>query len=214
MEILEAFMLNKATGICFLMLMLIFTGCTNVKGSIHTQGETTSTKQPNQVESSKPNISEVQDYTSDCSKVLIPSNVERDTVLDTEKGLLTVRWYDGSKGKDVGFVFRYGDQNCSESAKQLVQHVLDSVKPPAGTPTKKYISQDVAIAIAKKTYQESSIKWETTMIENKETEINNQKKTVTVWDVTATYLAGNKMVVEIDAETGVIISETEIEAVK
>jgi hypothetical protein len=191
MEILGAFMLNKATGICFLMLMLIITACNNVKGSIQTQGETT----------------EVQDLTSDCSKVLIPNNVERDTNFDIEEGLLTVRWFDDSKGKDVGVVFRYGDQNCSESAKQLAQHVL-----PADTPAKKYISQDAALEIAKKLDPKSEAKWEIKMIENKEIEINNQKKTVTVWDITATYHFGNQMIVEIDAETGATISVAEIEA--
>jgi hypothetical protein len=50
------------------------------------------------------------------------------------------------------------------------------------------------------------------MIENKEIEINNQKKTVTVWDITATYHFGNQMIVEIDAETGATISVAEIEA--
>jgi hypothetical protein len=205
MEILEAFMLNKAIGVCFIMLMLIFTACTNDKSSIQTQGESTSTP-------SKSNISEVQDFTSDCSKVLIPRNIERDTNLDIENGLLTVHWFDEAEGKNVGVVFRYGDQNCSESAQQLIQHVLDSGKLPDDTTAQKVISQDAALDIAKKLEPKSEIKWEIKMIENKEVEINNQKKTVTVWDVTATYPFGNKMIVTIDAETGATISVAEIEA--
>jgi hypothetical protein len=102
---MEAFMLSKVTGVYMLMAMLIFSACTNVK------------------ETSKPNFVGVQDFTTDCSKVVIPSNIERDTNLDIEKGILTVHWYDDSKG-NVGIVFGYKDQNCSESAKQLTQHVL------------------------------------------------------------------------------------------
>jgi uncharacterized protein YcfL len=123
-------MLNKAIGVCLILVFLILSACTN-DGHIQTQGEQpiTSTEQPKQIETSTtPNISEVQDFTSDCSKVVIPSNVERDTNLDKEKGLLTVYWYDNSKGKNMGVVFRYNEQNCSESAKAITQHVLEIEK--------------------------------------------------------------------------------------
>lgn len=107
--------------------MLILTACTNVGGVIQTPSERTpSISDPKDNDRSNPNIVEVYDLTSDCSKVAIPNNVERDTVLDKEKGLLKVYWYDPSKGKDVGVVFRYMDQNCSDSAKQITQHVLQS----------------------------------------------------------------------------------------
>lgn len=124
-------MRNKANCVCLLLVLLILlSACTNVEDP-ETQIETTTlNNQPKQIETSKPNTVEVQDFTSDCSKVVIPSNVERDTNLDKEKGLLTVHWYDNSKGKDVSVVFRYSEQNCSESAKQLIQHVLEIEKPP------------------------------------------------------------------------------------
>jgi hypothetical protein len=124
-------MRNKSIGVCFLVVIFIFSACTNAEGP-HTQRETTiSTIQPKQIETIKPNTVEVQDFTSDCSKVVIPSNVERDTNLDKEKGLLTVHWYDNSKSKNVGVVFRYTDRNCSESVNQLIQHVLKIEKPTA-----------------------------------------------------------------------------------
>jgi hypothetical protein len=130
---------NKVICVCFFLIMLIFSACSNVKNPTQTQGEVTNpAKNPKQTETSKPNVVGVQDFTLDCSKVLIPSNVERDTSLNEEKGLLTVRWLDESKGEDVGVVFRYKDQNCSESAKQLVQHVLNTAnQTPASTPAKK-----------------------------------------------------------------------------
>lgn len=108
-------------GVCFLLVMLIISACTNDEGP-----QPQEATQPKQIETSKPNITEVQDFTSECSKVLIPSNVEQNTNLDKEKGLLTVYWYDNSKDKNVGVIFRYNDKNCSESAKQLIQHVLST----------------------------------------------------------------------------------------
>jgi hypothetical protein len=91
------------------------------------------------------------------------------------------------------------------SIKQLIQ-------TPTSTPIKSYISQDVALDVAKKAYPKADIKWDAKMIENKEVESNNMKKKITVWDVTAIYPAGNKMIVEIDASSGEQISLTEIEA--
>lgn len=123
-------MRNKAIGVCFLLVIFIFSACTIVEGP-HAQKETTiSTNQLKQIEITKPKTIEVQDFTLDCSKVVIPSNVERNTNLDKEKGLLTVHWYDNSKSKDVGVIFRYGDQNCSESAIQLIQYALKTESSP------------------------------------------------------------------------------------
>jgi uncharacterized protein YcfL len=121
----------KKYSLTIMVFMMLLVACSN-----ESTVETTSTKDPKQMESLKPNIVEVQDFTSDCSKVVIPSNVERDTNLDKEKGLLTVYWYDDSKGKDMGVAFRYKDQNCSENAKQVIQHVLET-KEKQKLPTKE-----------------------------------------------------------------------------
>jgi hypothetical protein len=75
-----------------------------------------------------PNITKVQDLTNDCSKVVIPTNVERDTLLDIEKELITVYWLDQTTEEDVGVKYKYTDQNCSESAKQMTAHLLGDQK--------------------------------------------------------------------------------------
>jgi hypothetical protein len=49
-------MRNKATGICFIIVLLIFSACTYVDSRIQTQKEQIhSTKQPKQIETSNPN---------------------------------------------------------------------------------------------------------------------------------------------------------------
>jgi hypothetical protein len=127
-------MRHKTISVCFLLVMFIFSACTNVEG----RGETTIP-----IKTSQSNTVEVQDFTSDCSKVVIPTNVERDTNIDKEKGLLTVRWYDNSKGKDAGVVFRYNEQNCSESAREITRHVLEIEKPLAGEGTEELLQSSL-----------------------------------------------------------------------
>jgi uncharacterized membrane protein YkoI len=74
-----------------------------------------------------------------------------------------------------------------------------------------YISLEEAIEVAKESDNNPELKWSAKLIENKEQEIDNKKATLTVWEVTALYPAGNKMVVTLDAGTGKQISLTEIE---
>ncbi len=71
------------------------------------------------------NITKPVDLTNDCSKVVIPLNVERNTDIDKEKGIIKVYWLDQTTGENVGVMYKYGDQNCSESAKEMAVHVLE-----------------------------------------------------------------------------------------
>jgi hypothetical protein len=106
---------------------------------------------------------------------------------------------------------------CSKnepSVNPTITTLKDSTQPSISSSAEKYISQDVALDIAKKLDSKADLKWDANMIKDKQVEINNQKKTMTVWDVTAIYPAGNKMIVEIDAVTGKIISQADIEAKK
>lgn len=75
-----------------------------------------------------PNI--VQSKEIDCATLEIPQNVETNTNLDKENGILEVSWFDRSQGKDVIFKIRYTDKdsNCSESVKHLISHVLEADK--------------------------------------------------------------------------------------
>jgi len=84
------------------------------------------TNQDQNVHSSEapPNITKVQDLTNDCSKVVLPADGERNTSLDKEKKLITVFWFDETTGEDTGVMYRYTDQNCSESAKEMTAHLL------------------------------------------------------------------------------------------
>jgi hypothetical protein len=106
---------------------------------------------------------------------------------------------------------------CSKnepSVNLTITPLKESTQPAISSPAEKYISQDVALDIAKKLDSKADIKWDANLIKDKQVEINNQKKTMTVWDLTAKYPAGNKMVVEIDAVTGTILSQADIEAKK
>ncbi|MDB5053033.1 MAG: hypothetical protein JWM44_1083 [Bacilli bacterium] len=104
---------------------------------------------------------------------------------------------------------------CSKnesSVNTTIASIKQLTQTATSTPIKKYISQDDALDVAKKLDPNADIKWDAKMIENKEVESNNIKKIITVWDVTAIYPAGNKMIVEIDAISGEQVSLTEIEA--
>jgi PBP1b-binding outer membrane lipoprotein LpoB len=106
----------------FLWLTIILSSCTNSNQiSKESQNvppaETPTTEAP-------PNITPVQDLTNDCSKVDLPKNVERDTKLDIEKKLITVYWLDQTTAEDVGVMYEYTDSNCSESAKEMTNHLL------------------------------------------------------------------------------------------
>ncbi len=61
---------------------------------------------------------------SDCLKVTIPTDKEVNTYVDKEKKVLEASWYDESKGQDVTITIRYTDDNCSESVKNLILHVV------------------------------------------------------------------------------------------
>jgi hypothetical protein len=61
---------------------------------------------------------------SDCSKITIPNETEVNTNVDTGKKILEASWYDDTKGKDVTVSIRYSENNCSESVKKLISHVI------------------------------------------------------------------------------------------
>jgi len=77
----------------------------------------------------------------------------------------------------------------------------------------QYISKEKAIEIAKK-YEDhhEDLIWETKFEENREFDINNKKEKYTVWIVTGSYPAGNKMIVYINAKNEQIIVISELEA--
>ncbi|WP_199616295.1 WD40/YVTN/BNR-like repeat-containing protein [Paenibacillus alkalitolerans] len=133
----------KYIMIMFLCLLVILSGCSKTDDMTseapvnQNESLTADNNKPKQTKPSQdnetnspdePNITKVQDLTADCSKVVIPTNKERDTHLDKEKEMLTVYWYDETKEKDVGVVFRYTDPNCSESASQVSAHVLQDTQ--------------------------------------------------------------------------------------
>lgn len=76
----------------------------------------------------------------------------------------------------------------------------------------KYIKEQEALELAKKHDNNKDIKWESKLAENMEIEINNIKVNQAVWVITATYPAGNKMIVYLDADNGKELVLSEIEA--
>jgi PBP1b-binding outer membrane lipoprotein LpoB len=84
----------------------------------------------------------------------------------------------------------------------------------ASDPQKNYISEETAINIAKKQdfNAPKEVTWSAKFEKNAPIEMNNEVKPYDVWKVTATYPAGNKMIVTLDAKTGDILALGEIES--
>jgi hypothetical protein len=72
----------------------------------------------------------------------------------------------------------------------------------------KYVDMETAMKLGKQMDPKTEAVWSAKLVENKEIE----KQTYTVWEVTAVYPAGNKMIVTIDAVTGKQLVLGEIEA--
>jgi hypothetical protein len=105
-----------------LLTTIILSSCTNTNQISNESQNVPPTETPTIEASSK--ITPVQDLTKDCSRVVIPKDVERDTQLDTVKKLITVFWLDQTTAEDVGVMYEYTDSNCSVSAKELTDHLL------------------------------------------------------------------------------------------
>ncbi len=104
-----------------LLTVIILSGCSKTNQLTNKDQNVPPTEAP-------PNITKVKDLTNDCSKVVLPTNVERNTGLDIEKEIITVSWLDPTTAEDVGVMYRYTDQNCSESAKEMTDHLLEDAK--------------------------------------------------------------------------------------
>jgi hypothetical protein len=91
-------------------------------------------------------------FVSDCSKIQIPMNVALDTNLDNDKGLLTVYWYDEQKAKDVAITFNYKDQSCSDSAKKIIDHVLNIYSSGSSGSKGKVLEENHLITNSKYSY--------------------------------------------------------------
>lgn len=94
----------------------------------------------------------------------------------------------------------------------VVIFILTSCTPQTQTQnTRIQISEQEAIEIAKWFESDNSLTWSAMLEENKEVEVNNEKKLLSVWSVSTTYPFGNKLIVTVDAINGDIISLTETE---
>lgn len=110
----------KKSFVFVLLLLVIVAGCAQKQ-------QVSDTNQLSNQPKDTPNVAQSKGI-SDCSTLEIPKNVERNTNLDKENGILEVSWFDNSQGKDVTYKIRYTDKNCSESIKQLISHVLETEK--------------------------------------------------------------------------------------
>ncbi|MFC5471134.1 hypothetical protein ACFPPD_20815 [Cohnella suwonensis] len=75
-----------------------------------------------------------------------------------------------------------------------------------------HIDTNQAIEIAKKLETNEDVVWQASLEKNKEVVIGNAAEKHDVWIVTAEYPMHNKMIVQIEADTGEVISVIEVEA--
>jgi photosystem II stability/assembly factor-like uncharacterized protein len=152
----------------FLMIIMFFIITANMeidhnqgsKTDISTIASTGTAKNEDHVGSNQTNITKVLDLTADCSQVVIPANIARDTNLDIEKELLTVYWYDESNGKDAGVVFRYTDPDCSVSARQVTAHLLGDIKPKITLNSIQMINETTGWAMSNRGVLRTENGWE------------------------------------------------------
>jgi hypothetical protein len=123
----------------FLILILLLSGCSSEKNvdknSIIQDGNINSHSKPGEKTEINSEINSNEKPAADCSNIEIPNDREVNTNLNKQNGLLSAAWYDNTKGEDVTVTIRYTDDNCSESVKNLISHVLqgsDKSEFPSG----------------------------------------------------------------------------------
>lgn len=106
---------------------LVFGACTNTNPPPVTRVAATPTPTASPI-SSDPAVK-----VESCSRVRIPRNVEHDTNLDRENGLLTVNYTPPGTARNTSVTVKYQRDNCgwpsNRSIRRVIVHVLTTASP-------------------------------------------------------------------------------------
>lgn len=120
-------MKTKRLASSALLIGLALTACTNTNQVPDTRGA--ATPAPTESLISTEPAADVES----CSRVRIPRNVELDTGLDRENGLLTVNYTPPGTARNKSVTVRYRRDNCgwpsNRSIRRVIVHVLKTASP-------------------------------------------------------------------------------------